>query len=61
MDISAIIWLLVLLAIFSLVWWGVNRLAVPEPVKTIVLVIIGIIGLLYIAKLFLGGAGPLLR
>jgi len=47
--------LLIVLAAFSLVWWGVNRMAVPEPIKTIVLVILGLVGLWFIYLAVTGG------
>lgn len=53
--IMTILLLLILLAAFSLVWWGVNRMAVPEPIKTIVLVILGLIALLFIYNMIAGG------
>lgn len=52
-----IIVLLLLVAAFSLVWWGVNRMAVPEPIKTIILVIMGLIALLFIYNLVVGSFG----
>ena len=53
--IVTILLLLILLAAFSLVWWGVNRMAVPEPIKTIVLVILGLLALLFIYNMVSGG------
>jgi hypothetical protein len=53
--IVTILLLLILLAAFSLVWWGVNRMAVPEPIKTIVLVILGLLALLFIYNMVAGG------
>jgi hypothetical protein len=52
--IVTILLLLILLAAFSLIWWGVNRIAVPEPIKTIVLVILGLLALLVIYDLVAG-------
>lgn len=52
--ITSLILILILLAAFSLVWWGVNRMAVPEPIKTIVLVILGLVALLFIYNMVAG-------
>jgi len=38
----------IILAAFALVWWGIGRLAVPEPIKTVVLVILGLAALVTI-------------
>ena len=46
---------LILLAAFALIWWGVGRMAVPEPIKTIVLVILGLIALGIIYNAVAGG------
>lgn len=60
--ITTLILILILLAAFSLVWWGVGRMAVPEPIKTIVLVILGLLALLFIYNMVLGGwHAPVLR
>lgn len=58
--ITTIILILILLAAFSLVWWGIGRMAVPEPIKTIVLVILGLLALLFIYNMVVGN-GPSLR
>jgi hypothetical protein len=59
--IVTILLLLILLAAFSLVWWGVNRMAVPEPIKTIVLVILGLLALLFIFNMVSGHSTLSLR
>jgi hypothetical protein len=52
---TTLVLILILLAAFSLVWWGVSRMAVPEPIKTIVLVIMGLVALVFIYQMVLGG------
>ena len=52
---TTLILVLILLGAFALVWWGVNRMAVPEPIKTIVLVILGLIALAIIYNAVAGG------
>lgn len=51
----AIVLLLFLLAFIAIVWWGINRIAVPEPIKTIVLVLIAFIALYFVYEMFVGG------
>lgn len=51
----AIVMLLFLLAFIAIVWWGVNRIAVPEPIKTIVLVVIALIALYFVYAALMGG------
>jgi hypothetical protein len=59
---TTLVLILILLAAFSLVWWGVSRMAVPEPIKTIVLVIMGLVALLFIYQIVIGGwHAPALR
>jgi hypothetical protein len=43
-----LILVLVILAAFALVWWGIGRLTLPEPIKTVILVILGLVALAFI-------------
>jgi len=52
---TSLILILILLAAFALVWWAVGRIAIPEPIKTIVLVILGLIVLAFIYNAVSGG------
>lgn len=52
---TTLILILVLLAAFALVWWGVSRLTLPEPVKTVILVILGLVALAIIYNSVAGG------
>ncbi len=45
---ATLILVLILLAAFALVWWGISRLTLPEPVKTVILVILGLLMLAFI-------------
>lgn len=45
----------IVLAAFALVWWGIQRLAIPEPIKTVVLVILGLVALVMIYNFVAGG------
>lgn len=48
---------LLLLAAFSLVWWGVNAMALPQQVKVPVLVILGLLALWLIYEFVVVGHG----
>jgi hypothetical protein len=53
--ITTLITMFILLAVFALVWWGVNALGLPPPIKVVVLVILGLIALAFIYNMFVGG------
>ncbi len=59
MTFTALILIIILIAAFSLVWWGVTRMAVPEPIKTIILVILGLIALAIIYNWVASGGAHL--
>ncbi len=59
--ITTIITLFILLAVFALVYWGVNALALPQPLKVVIIVIMGLVGLLFVYHLFVGGDVGTLR
>jgi hypothetical protein len=50
-----VVLIFIILAAFALVWWGVQRLAIPEPIKTVVLVILGLVALVLIYNFIAGG------
>lgn len=52
---TTLILVLILLAAFALVWWGVSTLTIPQPVKTVILVILGLIALAIIYNAVAGG------
>lgn len=54
--LSTLITMFILLAIFALVWWGVGRLGIPEPIKTVILVILGLVALVWLYQTFAGGS-----
>lgn len=43
------------LAGMALIWWGVQRLTLPEPIKTVILVVFGLLCLLLIYHFIVGG------
>ena len=57
MTIGTLIGLFILLAVLALIWWGISRLGIPEPIKTVVLVIVGLLALLWLYQTFAGGGG----
>ncbi len=46
--------LLFIVAAGALLWWGFSRMPLPEPVKTILLVVVGLV-LLYLVWGVVGG------
>jgi hypothetical protein len=54
--------ILVIVAAFSLLWWGFGRMSIPEPFKTVLLVGLGLLGLWFIYTMVVnGGHVPALR
>jgi hypothetical protein len=51
---TQLILILIILAAFALVYWGVQQLTLPQPMKVLILVIIGLVGLAMIYN-FVGG------
>ena len=52
---TTIVLLFIVLAFAALMWWGVNRLTLPEPFKTVIMVIIGVVLLLMLYQWVAGG------
>ena len=50
-----IILLFFLLAVFALVYWGMTQLPLPPVVKTVVIVLMGLIALYYVWGMIGGG------
>jgi Na+/glutamate symporter len=59
--IATLISLFIVLAVASLIWWGISALALPPPVKVVVQVIVGLVCLLFLYQLFVSGAPVSLR
>lgn len=51
----AIILLFVLVAAFALVYWGMTALPLPPVVRTVIIVVMGLIALVFIYNMFVGG------
>ncbi len=54
--ITTLIYVLFVVAAFSLVWWGVSKMPLPDPVRIVLIVVMGLIGLLILWNL-IAGAG----
>lgn len=52
---TTLVLIIILLAAFSLIWWGVNSLTLPQPIKTVILVILGLAVLAFIYNAVAGG------
>jgi predicted membrane channel-forming protein YqfA (hemolysin III family) len=48
-----IVWLLILGAIAYVVYWGIGRVPIPEPFRTVIYVVLAIVFLILIFKLVL--------
>lgn len=57
---SILISLLVMLLIFYLAWWAINKMAVPEPARTVIVVVFAIIAIVWLLQ-FVGMGLPALR
>ena len=58
--INLLVTLLVLLAVAGLLFWAVNKLSaafsIPEPIRTVIIVILVVVFVLVLLSLFVGGA-----
>lgn len=63
--LSLVIWIVVALIIMGVLFWAVNKLSaafgIPEPIKTVIIVILVIVCLVFIVSLLFGGGVPSLR
>jgi hypothetical protein len=55
--IHTLIVVFIILAAFALLYWGMTQLTLPPTIKTVLIVILGLIALLFIYNMFAGG-GP---
>jgi hypothetical protein len=51
----ALILLFILIAAFALVYWGMTALPLPPVVRTVIIVVMGLIALIFIYNAFAGG------
>lgn len=54
--------LLVLLCIFAIVWWAIGQLALPPPIRMVIVVATALVAILLLVQLLpLGASGLRLR
>jgi Na+/glutamate symporter len=53
---NTLITLFIVIAMFSLVYWGVTQLALPPTVRTVIIVLMGLAALLYVYNTIGGGS-----
>jgi hypothetical protein len=51
----ALILFFILIAAFALVYWGLTALPLPPVVRTVIIVVMGLIALVFIYNTFVGG------
>jgi hypothetical protein len=47
--------LFIIVAAFALVYWGMTSLPLPPTVRTVIIVLMGLVALLFIYNAFIGG------
>lgn len=57
MNFMTLIYILFVIAGFSLLYWGITQFALPQPVKVVLIVVMGLIGLALLWNLIGGGGG----
>jgi hypothetical protein len=54
--IHTLIGLFIILCVFALLYWGMTQLPLPPVIRTVIIVIMGLIALLFIWNMFAGGS-----
>ena len=52
---NSLILLFIVVAAFALVYWGMTALPLPPVVRTVIIVVMGLIALVFIYNMFAGG------
>jgi intracellular septation protein A len=52
---NSLILLFIIVAAFALVYWGMSQLPLPPVVRTVIIVVMGLIALVFIYNMFVGG------
>lgn len=55
--LSTLLTMFLILAVASLIWWGVSQLPLPPVAKTVFAVVLGVILAIVIYNMFLGHSG----
>lgn len=53
--ISSLIGLFIILCVFAVLYWGMQQLPLPPVVKTVIIVVMALVMLLFIYNMFVGG------
>lgn len=53
--ISSLIVLFIILCVFAVLYWGMTQLPLPPVVRTVVIVVMALVMLLFIYNMFAGG------
>jgi hypothetical protein len=53
---TTMILIIIVLAAFALLWWGISQFTLPQPVKTVILVVLGLLLLMFIYNWVQGGS-----
>jgi heme A synthase len=59
--IHTLIGLFIILCVFALLYWGMTQLPLPPVIRTVIIVVMGLIALLAIWNMFVGSMGLSLR
>jgi hypothetical protein len=52
---NSLILLFIIIAAFALVYWGMTQMTLPPTIRTVIIVIMGLIALAFIYNMFAGG------
>lgn len=59
--IAFLVWLIVLLCVLALVFYLIRALGIPEPVRTVILVVLALVCLLWlVSQIGVFGPGPVI-
>jgi predicted membrane channel-forming protein YqfA (hemolysin III family) len=61
MDYSVIVQLVGLVAVLAIVWWLVQRFALPEPLRIVVYVVFGLLAIMLVGNITGLWGAPLWR
>ena len=57
LTVHFLIWLLCLIAIAGVVWWALQQIPLPQPIRIIIVVVFAIIAIIILLDLANGGSG----
>lgn len=57
LSVHFIIWLLCMLAILGVIWWALQQIPLPPPIRLAVVIVFAIIAILILLDLANGGPG----